>query len=450
MNNNKNLLLLLLGIALTPFLQAQVKSTSEAWTLQECIDHAWKNNISIKRADLNVLQNQASYQQSKAQLYPSLNASASHSLNLGRNQNPTTGVLEDFNAQGGNMGLSANVVLFNGFANYNTIKSNSMMLESALADLAQAKNDVGLNVAQAYLQVLVNEELLNSSKAQLENSKEQLRRTEILVKAGSLAEADRLQAMSQMALNEAQVINNENNLGLSKLQLLQLLQLPYDPNFNVINPDLLPEDLDPVTNSSGEIYEMALTNQPNIKSAEYRIQASEASLAAAKGNRMPSLSLGAGMNSRYISSTSSGAPLDPLGDQLNTNLGQNIGVSLSIPIFNNLRVNQAIQNSSINKERAVLNDIDTKNTLRQQIEQAYYNATAALKTYNSTEKQVEALKLTYENMEKQRDLGAVNSTEFTLAQNNLSAAESDMIRAKYDYIFKLKILDFYQGKPLEF
>ena len=416
----------------------------------ECVDYAMKNNINIKRSNLNVLQSRSSVDQSKADLLPSLNGRATHTYNYGKNQNPTTGVLEDFNARGNTFGVSANVMLFNGFANYNTIKQNSILLDAALADLEQAGNDVGLNVAQAYLQIIVNEELLRSSKIQLETSKEQLKRTAILVKAGSLAKLDELQALSQKALNETQVVNNENTLDLSKLQLMQLLQLPYDPNFSIVNPDLSPNDLDPVSATSTEIYEIALKTQPNIKSTELRIEASEAGLAAAKGSRLPTISGFVGVDTRYSGFAPVGLEPNPFSDQLESNLGENVGFSLNIPIFNNYRVKQGIQNSAINKERATLNDIDTKNNLRQQIEQAYFNATAALKAYNSAEEQVRALKLTFENMEKQRDLGAINSTDFTLAQNNLSTAESDMIRAKYDYIFKLKILDFYQGKPLDF
>ncbi|MDH5476221.1 MAG: TolC family protein [Cyclobacteriaceae bacterium] len=449
-NNNKKILLLIIGIAISPFLFAQEKTSSEPWTLMECINYALKNNINIKRSNLNVLQNRSSVDQSKADLLPSLNGRATHTYNYGKNQNPATGVLEDFNARGNTFGLSANVTLYNGFTNYNTIKQNTILLDAILADLEQAKNDVGLNVARAYLQVIVNDELLRSSKIQLETSKEQLKRTAILVVAGSLAKLDELQALSQKALNESQVVNNENTLELSKLQLMQLIQLPYDPNFAIVIPDLNPNDFEPVLITSSEIYDIALNTQPNVKSTALRMAASEAGLAAAKGNRLPTISGFASIDTRYSGFSVPGFEPDPFSNQLESNLGQNLGFSLNVPIFNNYRVKQGIQNSTINKERATLNDIDTKNNLRQQIEQAYFNATAALKAYSSAEQQVDALKLTFENMEKQKHLGAINNTDFTLAQNNLSAAESDMIRAKYDYIFKLKILDFYQGKPLDF
>lgn len=452
MNRNKQrLLLIIIGVFITPLLYSQqTKPNNDPWTLKECIEYAYQNNINVKRSSLNLTQNQATLQQSKAELLPSLNASASNTYNFGKNQNPTNGNIEDFNARTNTFGISAGVVLFNGMANYNTIKQNNLMLESALADLEKTKNDIGLAVAQAYLLVLVNEELLNSAIVQLDNSNEQLSRTKKLVIAGSLAKLDELQALSQQATNETQVVGSTNNLNLSKLQLMQLLQLPYNPGFRIVNPDIELTGLEPLPSGTTAIYEMALQTQPQVKSTEFSIEASKASLAAAKGGRLPRISAFAGMDTRYSGFAPAGFEPDAFSDQLDSNLGQNVGLSLSIPIFNNYRVKQSVQNSIINLERAELNDIDIKNGLRQEIEQAYFNAIAAYNSYNSAVKQVDALRLTYDNMTKQHEIGGINSTDYLLAQNNLTSAESDMIRAKYDYIFKTKILDFYQGKTLDF
>jgi len=439
-----NKITLIIGLLLVSLIvQAQ---NEENWTLQECIDYALKNNITVKRSDLNIVQNKSSLSQSKADLLPSLNGRATHAYNFGQNVNPVTNLITDLDSRTNTFGVSANVTLFNGFTNYNTIKQNSFLVEASVADLTQAKNDIGLNVAQAYLQVIFNQELLEAAKLQFASSEEQARRTEIMVKNGALPLSEKLQAEAQKATNQTQVVNRQNDLNLAKLQLMQLLQLPYNPQFNIVVPDLEVEDLAPPTLDSEEVYEVALNTQPNIKAAALRIDASELGLSAAKGGRFPTLTAFVGVDTRYNNQNKAFT----FSEQLDNNLGQNVGFSLNVPIFNNFRVNQSIQVARINYDRAKLNEMETKNNLRQQVEQAYLNAQAALQTYQSSERQVESTKLLFDNLTKQREAGAANITDLTVAQNNYNQAVSDFIRAKYDYIFKLKVLDFYQGKPLEF
>lgn len=416
------------------------------WTLRECIDYALKNNINVKRSNLDIIQNEAALTQSRGQLAPSLNGRATHAYNFGQNVNPVTNLITDLDSRTNTFGLSANVTLFDGFANYNTIKQNSFLVEASIADLIQAKNDVGLNVAQAYLQVIFNQELLEAARLQLSTAKEQARRTDILVQNGALAISEKLQAEAQLATSETTLINRQNDFNLAKLQLMQLIQLPYNPNFEIVVPELEPDNFSPPSLESEEIYQEALTTQPVVKSAELRIQASELGLSAAKGGRLPTISAFAGVDTRYNNQNDAFT----FSEQLDNNLGQNIGFNLNVPIFNNFRVRQSIQVAKINNERAELNELETKNNLRQQVEQAYLNAQAALQTYRSSERQVESTKLLFDNLTRQREAGAANITDYTVAQNNYNQAVSDFIRAKYDYIFKLKILDFYQGKPLDF
>jgi len=418
----------------------------DKWTLQECIDYALKNNINVKRSNLNIIQNEAALTQSKGQLAPSINGRASHAYNFGQNVNPVTNLITDLDSRTNTFGLSANVTLFDGFANYNSIKQNSFLVEASIADLIQAKNDVGLNVAQAYLQVIFTKELMEAARLLLSTSKEQARRTNILVENGALAIADKLQAEAQLATNETNLVNRQNDYNLAKLQLMQLIQLPYNPNFDIVVPELEPENFTIPALNSEAIYNEALTTQPIIKAAELRIEASELGLSAAKGGRLPSITAFVGVDTRYNNQNEAFS----FSDQLDNNLGQNVGFNLNVPIFNNFRVRQSIQVAKINNERAELNELETKNNLRQQVEQAYLNAQAALQTYRSSERQVESTKQLFDNLTKQREAGAANITDYTVAENNYNQALSDFIRAKYDYIFKLKILDFYQGKPLDF
>lgn len=418
---------------------------SKQWTLQECVDYAIKNNITVKRSNLNIDQSLSNLNQSKADLAPSLNGRASHVYNFGQNVNPVTNLITDLDSRTNTFGLSANVTLFNGFSNYNTIKQNNFLLEASITDLEQAKNDIGLNVAQAYLQVLFNQELLESATIQVASSAEQVRRTKVLVENGALPLADQLQAIAQEATNESQLIARKNELNLAKLQLMQLLQIPYDPNFSIFVPELSVEEVVPVSASSEEIYQIAFETQPVVKAAQLRIRASELSLEAAKGSRLPSITAFIGVDTRFNDQNMAFG----FSEQLDNNLGENLGFNLNVPIFNNYRVRQSVQVAKINKTRAEINDIEAKNTLRQQVEQAFLNVEAALQTYNGNQRQVESLELAYENVKKQREQGAVNITDFTILENDYNRAVSDLIRAKYDYIFKIKVLDFYQGKPLE-
>lgn len=424
---------------------SSLSAQEDKWTLQECIDYALKNNINIQRNDLTIVQNRVSVDQSKADLFPSVNAQASHVYNYGQNVNPVTNLITDLDSRTNTFGLSASVTLFDGLANYNSIRQNNLLLGAAISDLEQAKNDVGLNVAQAYLQIIFNQELLEAAELQVESSKEQLRRTEILYRNGALPQQDYLQTQAQNASNEAQVVVRKNDLRLSRLQLMQLLLLPYDPNFSIVVPDIEPENTDPITLGSEEIFALALQTQPIVKASEERIKASEAGINVAKGSHYPSLQAFAGVDTRYNNQTTAFS----FSEQLDNNLGQNIGFNLNIPIFNNFLVKQSVQNARINNERAKLDQTEIKINLRQEVEQAYLNAIAALETYKSSLQQVEALELAFKNIERQRDAGAVNVTDYVIIQNDYNSALSDMIRAKYDYLFRLEVLDFYQGKPIE-
>ncbi len=423
------------------------KSQDKVWTLVECIEYAQKNSIMVQRSYLTSNQNKAALDQSKAALGPSINASATHVYNYGRNINPATNEFIDFQSQSNTFGIQAGITLFNGLANYKSIKQSNLLLSASLESIEDAKNDVGLNVASSYLQILLNKELLQAARLQYANSNEQLQRTRKLVKYGSLPLSEELQLQAQTASNEARVVSAENDLELSRLQLMQMLLLPYDPNFDIEYPviEVNENNQSELQLNPQKLYENALETQPDIKAAELNEEAQAVGVAIAKGGYFPTLSGFYGVDTRFFD----GDQTFNFSEQLDNNLGQQLGFRLSVPIFNNLQVNQSIQNSKVRYENARLDAIDTKNQLRQDIERAYLNARASYNTYLSNQNQVESLRIAFENAEKSREAGANNVTDYTLAKNNLDAAESDLIRAKYDLIFKLKILDFYQGKPIQ-
>lgn len=426
--------------------------SDKMWTLEECINYAKKNSLLIQRAILTREANKVNYDQSRASLFPSINGAASTSYNFGSRRVAETDFVATQNAQTVDVGLSADMNLFAGFQTQNNIKSSRAYYEASLAEINQTENNLSLNVASAYLDIIFNKELLKAAQLQLKNSQEQIERTEKLVSAGALPESNLLEVKAQVASEELNLTNAENALDIAILNLQQLLLLPATTDFDIVVPDLIGVDSIPVGMTPSELYKISLTTQPNIKSAELVIKGAQYSEIAAKGGRYPRIGLSAGLGSNHyrIINDTSKFRFNEFRKDMTGNFGQNIRLQITIPIFNNWQVRSQVQNAIIERKRAELNSIETKNTLRLNVEQAYTNAKAAGKRLNSARNQVAALREAFRVNEHRFNLGAINSLDYTLAKNNLNKAESDFIRAKYDYVFRLKIIDFYQNKPLSF
>ena len=456
------------------------------WSLQECIETAIKNNVGVKQSELQVIGSRVSLEQAKADRWPSLNGNVGYNYSVGRSINPYNNLYETDPVTSQNYGLSANVMLFNSFSKHNTIRRNKTDLATSQYNLEDTKNNITLDVISAYTQIVFNQELLENARIRIQTTEVQLERTRKMVEAGSLPQANLLQLQAQRASDELEIINTQNNLNLSKLQLKQYMQIPANREFDVVIPDVpVPDEADLVSTAEG-VYETALETQPSIKGAESQITSAEYDVVIAKANRYPYLSASGGISTAYSSIAPPIIPkpgaknittVVPTGafirgnpemivvqeqtvpteftentyfNQLDFNLRQYVGVNLTIPIFNNFQVRTAVSNAEINLESRRLNAINERNLLRQEIEQAYANAKAAATSYAARERQVASLQEAFRSTETRYTLGGVNALEFTQAQNELNAAESDLIRAKYDYIFSLKILDFYEGKPIDF
>ncbi|WPP52644.1 TolC family protein [Catalinimonas niigatensis] len=465
-------------------------------SLQESIDRAIRNNISVKQTELQVVGSQVTLKQSKAELLPSLNANTGISYSVGRTINQFTNEYVDQPVRQQSMGLSTQLTLFNGLQRLNTIKQNKVNLEGSQYDLEASKDAVTLNVIQAYTQILFNIELLENAEFQLRTSSSQLQRTEKLVTAGSLPIANQLELEAQQANNELSVVNAENDLELAYLNLKQLLQLPESQEIDIVIPDVEEPSEFTLPASAAEVYETAAQQWANLQSAELQVNSARYGLAIARGAYYPSLALSAGIFSQYSSiapdqipraGTENVTTVIPTGDflqvpdglipdlpagtripvltetqipseftdntylnQLDFNLRRFISIDLSIPIFNNWRVRSNVANAQLNLESNRLEVINQRNQLRQTIEQVYLDAKAATKSFSASERQVSSLKEAFRNTEIRYQVGAIDAVEFNLSQNNLNIAESDLIRAKYNYIFSIKVLDFYQGNPLDF
>jgi outer membrane protein len=467
----------LLIVSLSFFLlNTTLFAQSGGFTLDQCIFIAWKNNLRLQQQRLGVDIARQNLSQSRANMLPSINANASHMYNIGRTIDPFTNEFATETVQSNNFSITTGMNLFSGFQVQNAIRQNRLELQAGELDLEKSYNDLALLVASAYLQILFSVELVNTVTGQIEVTQQQVERTQRLVSAGTLARGALLTIQAQLATEEMQLVNAQNQLDLAMLNLKQIMFMTLEDDFAIAVPEI---DIDMVGEqeySPLQIYQVALRQQPGIKSSELRILSAERGLAMARGALSPMLSIrgsyGTGYSgARYeITETRFGEPriigmtesmepvyaptfeydrrVTPFSTQLDENVNKSIGLFLTIPIFNNLQVQSNMGRSRINLENAKLQHQIAREDLFQVIQQSNADATAALKRYTATQKNVAALQESFRYMEQRFTVGMVNTIEYNDAKNRLSAAESELLQSKYEYIFRMKILDFYLGLPL--
>jgi len=493
MKKTKPFLLLLLVLLVVSSVSGWAQQTeapdTNAWTLKQCVDYALANNLTVQRSMYGVESSEVDYKQSKMNFLPNLNANMSFGYNWGRSVNPVT---NEFTTQEINYlspGVSSSVTIFNGLRIQSILKQNSKNYQASIEDLQKTKNDLSLNIASLFVNVIFSKEQLENAKFQLSSSQQQLERTKKQVAAGALPRSNELNLDAQVATNELNVITRENALNLSLLQLKQALQLPASTPLDVVIPEIDVEDL-VLDQGRDEIYDIARATLPEVKSAELKMQSAEYAVKAARGNLYPRLSLSGSVNSNYSSasdrrhfvadggdpsitypqigvvggpggtpvysadpvSVPSGSFVDSYGrsEQLSDNIFRQVALGLTIPIFNNLQTRASYQRTIINRQLATISAKEVDNTLRQNVETSYNEALAASKTYNSSLRQVSAREEAFRMTKQRFDIGAVPYVEYQVAENDLFQAKSDLVRAKYDFILKKKVLDFYQGKPIEY
>ena len=419
----------------------------ESWSLERCISYAIDNNIQIKQSALQKESARLDKTQSLAQLFPSLNASTSFNTNFGRNIDLATNNYINEQTNSNSFYVGSSIPLFNGFRLLNGFKQSQIDLLAAEHDLQGLTNDIVMNIATAFMQVMFNEELLLVAQEQLDVTAEQLTRTQKLVDAGSLPAGNVFDVEAQFATNELQVINMENALSASVLTLKQMLNLNASETFRIERPSIVVPIDQLGSKTVGTVYDHALQNWPKIKSRESNLESARKGEKIAFASYTPTLSGSASMSTRY----SSAAFLeDSYGTQLDQNLGESIGLSLNIPIFNALQSRTAVKKSHLNRINAELLLQDEKNQLYATIQQAYNDAQAAKRQFDASDKSVTATERAFEYAEQRYEVGMMNSLEFSTASNNLARSKSELLRSKFDYIFKMKVLDFYQGKPITF
>ena len=423
----------------------------EIWSLQKCIDYAVQNNIQIKQQGLNSQGYNNQLNQAKYNRLPNLNAGLQNNMNYGRTIGSDNTYL-DINSNSTSGNFSSNVTLWNGFTLQNSVKMADLDFRASLQDMQKAKDDMMLNVAAAYLEILFADEMQGVSEDLLKITQLQIDRTNKLVDAGSLAKGSLLEIQAQYAREELDVVNAQNRVQLAYLALYQLLELPSTESF-VIEKPVLPEiGANMSLINSMDIFKNAVQLRPAVKGAELKLESAQKQLLIAKGNLLPTLSFGGNYYNMYNNKyTYMVPPFETMSfhDQFKSNQRYGFGFSLNIPIFNRFQARTGVSNAQLQLENSELVLQNTKNLLRKDIEQAYTNALAAFKRYVANQKAVVSSKEAFRYTEEKFNVGMINSVEYNQSKNNLSQAESDLLQAKYEYIFRTKILDFYNGIPIE-
>lgn len=464
------------------FLLVQGAHAQEVWTLERCVQYAFENNLTVKQAEANVKTALLSERQAKASRLPNVSASFNAGEQFGRTIDPTSNQFSTVATGYNSVGVSAGVNLFNGGLIHHTVKQAKWDAQAAQADASQTTNTLALQIAQAYLNILLFEEQYKNAQKRIAQSTEQLNQTQKLIDAGTLPNADKYNILAQIAQGEQAAVQSQNSVELAYLSLKQLLQLEPDYELSIERPAIaIPADAAPESLTLTPLYTTALGTQPNIQAADFRIKSAEEGIFLAKSAYWPTVSLFANLSSNYSTQLLDYQNGTFLGqeltqpvivkvndvdvtiqqyidrysykkvsylDQIDQNFGQGVGLNISIPIYQNGRVRLNVERAQLNVINAQLQQNQVRQTLKNDIQTSIANARAARKQLEAAQKTYDATKIAFENTQKRHALGAVNTLDLTTAKNNLDISENDLTVARYDYLFKLKILDFYEGKPL--
>jgi outer membrane protein len=462
----------LLFFCFSSTITAQIDNT--VWSLNQCVDYAVANNVTVKQGKLQTQINKNNLQSAQWDYAPNLSLGTNYAWNFGLNIDPVTNQISQETRQTANMQLSSNWVLFDGGRKFNSIDRANFNYLASLYEYEDIANNIKINVANAFLQILLNKEISNVAKEQLRITQFQTARMKDRVEAGASPEGDLLQLEAQEARDQQSLIAAQNAVQLSKIQLANLLQLPNPQDFDIAEPDLAVPDPTVISRNADGIYQVALENQPVIKGAELRVKSSEEAIKISQAGYLPSLSLIGQVGSSYSDQipnvTGVNETIVPIGEvagtgqlvttlvpqqfpvfdgtkpfnnQVNDNLNQFVGINLTVPLFNRFTVKNAVQNARLQQEISQLNLEQEKNNLRQTIYQAHADAKASYNSYLAAQKSTTASQKALDYAQERFKVGALNQVDFEQAKNNFIGAKSQMIQSKYDYIFRIKVLEFY-------
>ncbi len=426
------------------------QDTTNRWTLRKAVDYAVKNNLTVHQADIQRMYADIDLNQANMAKLPTLGGSVSAGYSFGLSDNPVTGTLESSNFFSTQAGLQTNYTIFNWFVRRNNIEANRLALDATKAGIERVQNDISLSVANTFLQAMLNNETVRIAELQLSQSQEQLRNTNALVRAGTVPELNSLQLQAQVATDSANLIQAQSSFRQAIIQMKALLNLPQDTTFSIVIP---PVELIPLDNLSDLeprfVYNQALTNQPLQKINELRLQQAGYQVKIARGAMYPAFFAQGGLNTRFLTSNTIPTAFKvPFFRQLNNNFGQNIGVGLSFNIFNQYQARNQWNRSKVQVQQFQIQQRQDNATLQSDIFNAYELAVAALQKYNASVRQVEVSQQALDLANKRYELGILNVLDLIITQNNLQRARIEMVRNRYDYVFKMKVLEFYKGNGI--
>ncbi len=423
------------------------------WTLRQCIDYALEHNITVKQQQNATESQRIQLDDNRGNHLPTVDASMGQNFSFGRGLTAQN-TYENTNTSNTSFSLNASVPIFAGNKIVNAVKLAQLNLDASLADLEKAKDDIRTQVAKAYVQILYDYEVSEVAQRQIAIDSMQVYRLERMLEAGKASPAEVSQQRATLAQSRLTATNADNNYRLSLLALSQLLELPTPEGFDIAHP--FTDAIMPLTDNNGSaalpspdlVYAEALGIKPQVKAEELRLSGSEYNIKIARGDYFPTLSFSAGLGTNYY--TTSGFDADSFGKQLKNNFSQYLGINLSIPIFNHFSTRNKIRTAKIDRENQALRLENTKKDLYKEIQQVYYNAVASSSRYASSEEAVRSNEDAFQLTRAKYENGKATITEFNEQKNNLLKAQSDMVQAKYEYLYQTSLLDFYRGKTLEF
>lgn len=439
------------------FLGLLSQAQSKKWTLEECVNYAIKNNISIKQSELDTKSSSIEKSAAVGNFLPTFNINGSHSWNIGLNQNITTGLLENQTTQFTSAGINSNVAIYNGMQNQNRLRRANLAIVASEYQLSKMKDDISLNVANAFLQILFNKENLKVQKEQLSNNEKQLLRSQELVNAGVVPRGDLLDIKATVATNNQAIVTAENALLISKLSLAQLLQLDNFQDFDSADANYDAKESSTLLQTPAAIFAKAKEERVELKIAKTNLEMAERDLKIAKGAYQPSLQGFYSLNTRagysdrvvgFNGATPIFAPALPILEQFNNNKGNSFGLQVNVPVLNGLSVRNNVDRSKVAFERSKIAFSQQELDLERNVFTAFTDAKGAMKANESAIITLEARQEAYTYAKEKFAVGMLNAFDLNQSQSLFVNAQSEVVRTKYDYIFRVKVIEFYFGIPI--
>jgi len=420
-----------------------VTARDRAWTLQECIAYAQEHNITLQQQGLQVTQQEIDLSSAKGSRLPQVSASTSENFSFGRGLTADN-TYSNTNTTSTGLSLGTSVPVFQGMKISNTIKQSELNLKAATADLEKAKDEISVNVAQAYVNILYDMEILDVANRQVGIDSLQLERLSAMAQNGKASQAQVAQQKAALGQSRLSATQARNNLNLAVLDLSQLLELPSPEGFMIARPETSLEGI--LLCNPEDIYAQAIAVKPSVSAEQFRLDATDYTIKNAKASFLPSISASGGIGSNFY--TMSSASSSSFYDQMKNNFSQYLGLSLTIPIFSGFQTRNQVKSAQLSRTNQILQLENVKKSLYKEIQQAYYNALAAQEKYRSSIDARESAKESYDLVMAKYENGKANITEFNEARDSFLESESNLVRSRYEYLYSAKLLDFYSGKPM--